>query len=136
MKVRLAGIKVPVSLFHLVRRIRVRLLIRLLLGAPVSTPEVFPCACALGGVELLEALVRELQWHLFDFRHLDLPHLVPWIDEAAVNEKAGFGPALDERLDLSFDILLMLDGQQVKGFSADQESAQLRDDQDLGVVAG
>src|ERR1700756_2531931 len=135
-KVRLAGTEVPVSLFHLVRWSCGCLFISILLGLAASTPEVFPRACALGGIELLETLVCELQRHLLDLRHLDLLHLVPRINEAAVNEKAGFGPALDERLDLSFDILLMLDGQQVKGFSADQEGAQLRDEQDLGIVAG
>ncbi len=79
-------------------------------------------------------LMRELNGISSTCCHLDMLHLVPRIDEAAVDEEAGFGPALDERLDLALDILLMLDGQQLEGFAADQEGAQLRDEQDLRVL--
>ena len=81
--------------------------------------------------------MRDRERYLFHLRDFDVLHLVPGIDKAAVDEEAGFGPALNQRLDLAFDILLMLDGQQVKGRAADQVRAQLRDEQDrfrIGIV--
>src|ERR1700744_5683577 len=59
---------------------------------------------------------------------------MPGIDEAPVDEKARLRPAFDERLDLAFYILLMVDGQQLKGFATDQVGAQLSDEQHLRFV--
>lgn len=89
----------------------VRCFLRRILCLALRAPEVFLQARSLRSVEFVKALMRELRRHLFHLGHLDVIDLVPWIDEASVDEKAGFGPAFDERSYFAFYILLMLDGQ-------------------------
>jgi hypothetical protein len=109
-------------------------LLFLLLGLAARAPEVFVSAGALDSVELLIALMCQCDGQFFHLRDFQMLDLMPGIDEAAVDEKAGFRPALGERFNLALYILLMLDGQQVKGFAAGQMCALMRDEQHLRVV--
>jgi hypothetical protein len=58
--------------------------------------------------------MRELQRHLFHLGDFDVLHLMPRIDEAAVDKKVGFSPAFDERFDFAFTSCSCLMGSRSK----------------------
>lgn len=93
-----------------------------LAGLPAGHPEI------ILGAETANAVVGFVCPGLFHLSDFDVSNLMPGIDQAAMDEEAGFRPTPGQRLDFAFHILLVFDGDEVEGFAAVQERAQLSDE--------